>query len=107
MGLVAKDCGKTPVDADFPLIAGIGYQEDSLLWTTRNKLVRFGDEVTEKNRAVIEAWCGAHPGAYLLIPRANAAEFASFGDIAGEVRGFNYSDGNHTVDHALIRLRRP
>ncbi len=107
VGLVAKDCGKTPVDADFPLIAGVGYQEDSLLWTTRNKLVRFGDEVTEKNRAVIEAWCGAHPGAYLLIPRANAAEFGSFGDIAGEVRGFNYSDGNHIVDHALIRLRRP
>jgi len=104
VGLVAADCGKTPSGGDFPRIAGVGYQEDSLLWTTRNRLDRLGDAVTDKNRGRIEDWCRANPGGYLLIPRANADEFARFGRVAGVVEGFNYSDGNHTVDHALLRV---
>ncbi len=104
VGVVAKDCGKTPSDADFPRIGGVGYQEDSLLWTTRNKLDRLGDAVTDATRGRIEEWCRANPGGYLLVPRADASQFAQFGTVAGQVDGFNYSDGNHTVAHALIRI---
>lgn len=103
VGVVAADSGRTPRDADFPPIAGVGYNEDSLLWTTRNRLVRFGDKVGDANRAALMEWCGANPGGYLLIPRGNVGEFAAFGTVVGELRGFNYSDGD-PVDHAVIRL---
>lgn len=103
VGVVAADSGRTPRDADFPPIAGVGYNEDSLLWTTRNRLVRFGDKVGDANRAALMEWCGANPGGYLLIPRGNMGEFAAFGTVVGELRGFNYSDGD-PVDHAVIRL---
>jgi hypothetical protein len=103
VGVVAADSGRTPRDADFPPIAGVGYNEDSLLWTTRNRLVRFGDKVGDANRSALMEWCGANPGGYLLIPRGNVGEFAAFGTVVGELRGFNYSDGD-PVDHAVIRL---
>ena len=103
VGVVAGDSGKVPADRDFPRIGGVGYQEDSLLWTTRNRLDRLGDAVTEGTRSGIEAWCRANPGGYLLIPRGNVGEFAAFGTVVGELRGFNYSDGD-PVDHAVIRL---
>lgn len=106
VGAVAADCGKTPGDADFPRIGGVGYQEDSLLWTTRNRLDRLGDAVTDKTRGRIEEWCRANPGGYLLVPESDATEFARFGVVAGRVQGFNYSDGNHTVAHTLIRMNK-
>ena len=105
VGAVAKDSGRTPVDADFPRIGGVGYQEDSLLWTTRNRLDRLGDAVSDGNRAKIEQWCAANPGGYLLLPRASVGEFARFGEVVGELDGFNYSDGD-PVMHALLRIRR-
>lgn len=105
VGVVAGDSGKVPADRDFPRIGGVGYQEDSLLWTTRNRLDRLGDAVTEGTRSGIEAWCRANPGGYLLIPRGNAGEFAAFGTVVGELRGFNYSDGD-PVDHAVLRMHR-
>ena len=103
VGVVAKDSGRLPSDADFPRIGGVGYNEDSLLWTTRNRLERLGDKVSDANRAAIVAWCQANPGGYLLIPKPNAGEFAAYGTVVGELDGFNYSDGD-PVDHALVRL---
>ena len=91
VGAIVADSGKLPTGACFPLVAGVGYNEDSLLWTTRNRLVRFGDRVDDSNRAALGAWCRANPGAYLLIPRAQAAEFAAFGVRVAEFDGFNYS----------------
>ena len=105
VGIVATDSGKLPNEADFPRIAGVGYQEDSLLWTTRNRLDRLGDAVSDKNRARIEQWCRTNPGAYLLLPRKNVAEFQHFGEVVGELDGFNYSDGD-PVDHAILRITR-
>jgi 4-amino-4-deoxy-L-arabinose transferase-like glycosyltransferase len=104
VGLVAADCGKDPRAADFPRIGGVGYQEDSLLWTTRNRLDRLGDAVTPKTRPVIDQWCTDNPGGYLLVPRTDSADFIDRGRIAGEVVGFNYSDGNPTVDHVLVQI---
>lgn len=106
VGAIVEDSGKDPTSACFPLVAGVGYNEDSLLWTTRNRLVRFGDRVSDENRASLRAWCTANPGAYLLIPRAQAEEFAEFGTTVAGFDGFNYSDGD-PVDHALIRLGPP
>jgi hypothetical protein len=106
VGAIVEDSGKDPTSACFPLVAGVGYNEDSLLWTTRNRLVRFGDRVSDENRASLRAWCTANPRAYLLIPRAQAAEFAEFGTTVAGFDGFNYSDGD-PVDHALIRLGPP
>ena len=102
VGIVAADSGKVPTDEGFPRIAGIGYQEDSLLWTTRNRLVRFGDTVNAENRDAILTWARANPGAYLLIPRASAADFASVARVVGDLVGFNYSDGD-PVDHVVMR----
>ena len=105
VGIVAADAGKLPADADFPKIAGVGYQEDSLMWATRGRLVRFGDAVDETNRGTILAWAGENPGAYLLIPRASAAEFESVAVAVGDLVGFNYSDGD-PVDHVVMRVHR-
>ena len=104
VGLVAADSGKVPTDVDFPKIAGVGYQEDSLLWTTRNRLVRFGDAVHDGNRPAILEWTQANPGAYLLIPRCSAADFESVAQIVGDLTGFNYSDGD-PVNHVVMRVR--
>ena len=104
VGLVAADSGKIPTDEAFPKIAGVGYQEDSLLWTTRNRLVRFGDAVGDANRGAILEWAKANPGSYLLIPKASAAEFESVAAVVGELTGFNYSDGD-PVDHVVMRVR--
>jgi hypothetical protein len=101
---VAADSGKIPTDEAFPKIAGVGYQEDSLLWTTRNRLVRFGDAVGDANRGAILEWAKANPGSYLLIPKASAAEFDSVAAVVGELTGFNYSDGD-PVDHVVMRVR--
>jgi tetratricopeptide (TPR) repeat protein len=87
VGVVARDSGRLPSDADFPRIAGVGYQEDSLLWTTRNRLDRLGDAVTGANRAAIEDWCRGNPGGYLLIPRRNVGEFAAYGTVVDELHG--------------------
>ncbi|MFZ4748900.1 MAG: ArnT family glycosyltransferase [Phycisphaerales bacterium] len=105
VGVVARDSGRLPSDADFPRIAGVGYQEDSLLWTTRNRLDRLGDAVTGANRAAIEDWCRGNPGGYLLIPRRNVGEFAAYGTVVDELHGFNYSDGDPVV-HAVLRVHR-
>jgi hypothetical protein len=104
VGLVAQDCGLTPESEDFPRIGGVGYQEDSLLWATRNRLDRLGNSVTDANRSVIENWCRANPGGYLLIPRANMESFTAFGSVVGEVHGFNYSDGD-PLEHAVLRIK--
>jgi hypothetical protein len=103
VGEVARDSGKLPADPGFPRIAGVGYQEDSLLWTTRNRLVRFGDKVGDENRAALREWCGANPGGYLLIPRVSVGDFADLARTVAEVDGFNYSDGD-PVAHALMRV---
>ena len=105
VGIVAADAGKLPPDADFPKIAGVGYQEDSLMWATRGRLVRFGDAVDETNRATIVAWAAENPGAYLLLPRTSAAEFESVAIAVGDLVGFNYSDGD-PVDHVVMRVKR-
>lgn len=104
VGIVVEDSGKTPRDRDFPRIGGIGYQEDSLLWTTRDRLDRLGDRVNDTTRPAIEAWCVANPGGYLLIPRTDAGDFTRFGEVVAELDGFNYSDGD-PVAHAVIRIR--
>jgi 4-amino-4-deoxy-L-arabinose transferase-like glycosyltransferase len=104
VGLVAQDCGLTPESEDFPRIGGVGYQEDSLLWATRNRLDRLGNSVTDANRSVIENWCRANPGGYLLIPRAHMESFTAFGSVVGEVHGFNYSDGD-PLEHAVLRIK--
>lgn len=103
VGAAVADAGLTPRDAGFPRIAGVGYQEDSLLWTSRDRLDRLGDAVNDATRPAIEAWCEANPGGYLLVPRADAAEFAAKGTVVAELDGFNYSDGD-PVRHALIRI---
>jgi 4-amino-4-deoxy-L-arabinose transferase-like glycosyltransferase len=105
VGVVIADSGKEPSTGDFPRIGGVGYGEDSLLWTTRDRLDRLGDVVTDKTRPRIEEWCRANPGGYLLIPRRNLQEFAAFGTVVGEVDGFNYSDGD-PVEHAVLRINR-
>jgi hypothetical protein len=105
VGIVAADSGKVPTDADFPKIAGVGYQEDSLMWATRGRLVRFGDAVTDTNRDAIVTWARENPGAYILIPRASAPEFTSIAATVGDLVGFNYSDGD-PVDHVLMRVSR-
>ena len=105
VGIIAADCKKTPDDADFPRIAGVGYNEDSLLWTTRNKLTRFGDAVTDNNRDALHSWCRDNPGSYLLLPRASVRHFTEHGTVIGELDGFNYSDGD-PVDHAILRIER-
>jgi 4-amino-4-deoxy-L-arabinose transferase-like glycosyltransferase len=103
VGIVAADSGKLPTDADFPRIVGVGYQEDSLLWATRGRLVRFGDAVDHTNRDGIIEWSAGNRGAYLLLPRAEAATFESVATVVGELKGFNYSDGD-PVDHVLMRV---
>lgn len=104
VGIVVEDSGKTPRDLDFPRIGGVGYQEDSLLFTTRDRLDRLGDRVNDTTRPAIEAWCVANPGGYLLIPRTDAGDFTRFGEVVAELDGFNYSDGD-PVAHAVIRIR--
>ncbi|MFM7259982.1 MAG: hypothetical protein ACKO3W_05200, partial [bacterium] len=104
VGIVVEDSGKTPSDEGFPRIGGVGYQEDSLLFTTRDRLDRLGDRVNDATRPAIEAWCIANPGGYLLIPRNDAGDFARFGEVVAELDGFNYSDGD-PVAHAVIRIR--
>ncbi|MFM1866902.1 MAG: hypothetical protein RL591_310, partial [Planctomycetota bacterium] len=107
VGIVAEHSGKTPRDVDFPRIGGIGYQEDSLLWTTRDRLDRLGDRVTDANRAAVHAWIEANPGAYLLIPRAEIEDLAKSARVlepVGELDGFNYSDGD-PVAHAIFRVK--
>ncbi|MFZ9881150.1 MAG: ArnT family glycosyltransferase [Phycisphaerales bacterium] len=105
VGVVADASGKTPRDTDFPRIGGVGYGEDSLLWTTRDRLDRLGEKVTDATRPRILAWCAENKGAYLVVPRANAQEFLPLGMQVGELRGFNYSDGD-PVDHAVIHIAR-
>jgi 4-amino-4-deoxy-L-arabinose transferase-like glycosyltransferase len=105
VGIVAADAGLLPPDDGFPKIAGVGYQEDSLMWATRGRLVRFGDAVDEANRDAILAWAAENRGAYLLVPRASAAEFESIATVVGDLQGFNYSDGD-PVDHAVMRIAR-
>jgi hypothetical protein len=105
VGIVAADAGLLPTDDAFPRIAGVGYQEDSLMWATRGRLVRFGDAVDETNRDAILAWAAENRGAYLLVPRASAAEFESIATVVGDLQGFNYSDGD-PVDHAVMRIAR-
>jgi len=105
VGIIAADAGKVPTDTGFPKIAGVGYQEDSLMWATRGRLVRFGDAVGDGNCEQILAWARANPGAYLLIPRASAADFDSVAQVVGDLVGFNYSDGD-PVDHVLMRINR-
>lgn len=107
VGIVAEHSGKTPPDVDFPRIGGIGYQEDSLLWTTRNRLDRLGDRIDDANRARILEWIAEHPGAYLLIPRKELSELgeaATALEPVGELDGFNYSDGD-PVAHAILRVK--
>ena len=106
VGAMVADSGRTPADADFPRIAGVGYQEDSLLWTTRARLDRFGDRIDGSNRAALHAWCDANPGGYLLIPREDVEEFRVRGEIVAELEGFNYSDGD-PVRHVLVRVGPP
>lgn len=103
VGAVVADCGVSPEDPGFPRIAGVGYQEDSLLWTTRGRLDRFGDAVTDANRGALREWCRANPGGYLLIPRAAVGDFSDLARAVAEVDGFNYSDGD-PVAHALMRV---
>ena len=105
VGIVAADAGLLPTDDRFPRVAGVGYQEDSLMWATRGRLVRFGDAVDETNRDAILAWAKENEGAYLLVPRASAADFESIATVVGELQGFNYSDGD-PVDHAVMRIAR-
>jgi 4-amino-4-deoxy-L-arabinose transferase-like glycosyltransferase len=109
VGIVAEHSGKTPSDDDFPRIGGVGYQEDSLLWTTRDRLDRLGDRVTDANRAQVLAWIEANPGAYLLIPRTEIEDLADGAralEPVGELDGFNYSDGD-PVAHAILRVKPP
>jgi 4-amino-4-deoxy-L-arabinose transferase-like glycosyltransferase len=103
VGIVAADCGITPSDERFPRIGGVGYGEDSLLWTTRARLDRLGQRVDAKTKPGIDAWCEANPGGYLVVPRASVAEFAARGVVVAELVGFNYSDGD-PVDHAIVRI---
>jgi 4-amino-4-deoxy-L-arabinose transferase-like glycosyltransferase len=103
VGIVAADAGLLPPDAGFPKIAGVGYQEDSLMWATRGRLVRFGDAVDDTNRDAILAWVGANRGAYLLIPRSCAVQFEAVAVVVGDLQGFNYSDGD-PVDHVVMRI---
>ncbi|MFM7051752.1 MAG: ArnT family glycosyltransferase [Planctomycetota bacterium] len=105
VGIVADASGKTPRDADFPRIGGVGYGEDSLLWTTRARLDRLGDRVNDTTRPRILEWCAANKGAYLVVPTANRNEFIHLGLLVGELKGFNYSDGD-PVDHAVIHIAR-
>jgi 4-amino-4-deoxy-L-arabinose transferase-like glycosyltransferase len=107
VGIVAEHSGRTPRDADFPRIGGIGYQEDSLLWTTRDRLDRLGDRLNASNRAQVLAWIEANPGGYLLIPRAEIEELGDARtslESVGELDGFNYSDGD-PVAHAILRVK--
>jgi 4-amino-4-deoxy-L-arabinose transferase-like glycosyltransferase len=107
VGIVAAHSGKTPNDADFPRIGGIGYQEDSLLWTTRNKLDRLGDRIEDSNRERVCAWITQSPSAYLVIPRADIeklGEHARRLEPVGTIDGFNYSDGD-PVAHAILRVK--
>ena len=67
--------------------------------------IAVGDAVNDENRPAILDWAKAHPGAYLLVPRASAADFESVAVIAGDLVGFNYSDGD-PVDHVLMRINR-
>ncbi len=103
VGAVVADCGVSPEDPAFPRIAGVGYQEDSLLWTTRGRLDRFGDAVTDANRDALRDWCRANRGGYLLIPRASSGSFEDLARTVAGVDGFNYSDGD-TVAHILMRV---
>lgn len=105
VGIVAHDSGKSPGAAGFPLIGCVGYVEDSLLWTTHNRMIRLGSSVREDNRAAMLAWCRANPGAYLLLPRASVAEFAAVGVTVGSLEGFNYSSGDE-VSHTVLRLNQ-
>jgi hypothetical protein len=107
VGIVSAHSGRTPRDADFPRIGGIGYQEDSLLWTTRNRLDRLGDRLNDANKAQVLAWIDGHPGGYLLIPRKEVAELGDAQgalEPVGELDGFNYSDGD-PVAHAILRVK--
>lgn len=109
VGIVAEHSGKTPQDPDFPRIGGIGYQEDSLLWTTRNKLDRLGDRVEDSNRERVLSWIAQSPSAYLVIPRADLVqlgEHAAMLEPVGTLDGFNYSDGD-PVAHAVLRVKTP
>jgi hypothetical protein len=103
VGAVVADCGVSPEDPAFPRIAGVGYQEDSLLWTTRGRLDRFGDAVTDANRDALRDWCRANRGGYLLIPRASSGSFEDLARTVAGVEGFNYSDGD-PVAHVLMRV---
>ncbi len=51
----------------------------------------------------LHQWCRDHSGDYLLLPRTTVAQIAAYGEVIGELGGFNYSDGA-PVDHAIVRI---
>ncbi|MSR41832.1 MAG: hypothetical protein EXS10_08040 [Phycisphaerales bacterium] len=103
VGMMVRDSQKDPRDSDFPRLGAIEYVEDSLIFTTRNRLDRLHMEE-------LGAWMKANSGNYLFVPIASRSAIE---DIAasvecslrevGKQHGFNYSDGD-PVAHTLLHV---
>ncbi len=105
VGMMVRDANLIPSDPAFPRLGAVGYVEDSLIFTTRNRLDRLHDEE-------LVSWMQSNDGGYLFVPSTSRASTLAAADSAGcalrEIgtqRGFNYSDGE-SVDHVLYRVTR-
>ncbi len=103
VGMMVQDAGRLPRDESFPRLGAIDYVEDSLIFTTRNRLDRLHTEE-------LAAWMLHNDGGYLFVPHAQGKEVGAIADSAGcllrqvgKQQGFNYSDGD-SVDHVLYRV---
>lgn len=88
MAIIERDAGHPE---ELPPIASQGYSEDSLVFLSRG---------TAKVVADAKAFLQEHPGGYVIVPKAEAG--AVDGHPVGEVRGFDYSNGE-TYDLVVLR----
>ncbi len=77
-------------------VGAIGYHEDSLVFLTRGTLERLGDEAGP-------AWLDANPEGVLIAPAVVIDTLGPI-EIAAEVTGLNYSNGD-AVDLRIVRRR--
>ena len=103
VGMMVQDSKRTPSDVDFPRLGAIGYIEDSLIFTTRNRLDRL-------HEADLGAWMTANHGAYLFVPSAMSVSLSNTATQSacalrevGKQRGFNYANGDD-VEQTLYHV---
>jgi hypothetical protein len=87
IALVSHDSGVPPSSEAFPPLASQGFGEDSLVFLSRGKVEMVPDAA---------AFLAAHEESYVIVPATAAEEIQARTGArkVGEVRGFDYADGD-------------